>query len=302
MLLEMVGRWDDDDMERGSSQVVQMDSPTYPVSDSEIAADLRALETTLLGFYVAFGSFVSDFYNRVGPAKLRWVKTQLWRGDPDIPRQLEYTKERCLSLIEGDVFVDNPRPQGYLAEQLERVRFAFKDNYAGPRKLQASRFDDECAEMMAPSASNKRSVGHLREPTASTLCVICLARNREILFDCGHFACCSDCGDDLEKCPVCGDGVFGPKMSLSCEAPDNPDDLNKCPLGHMVDGMIDPCGHIGYCHQCDAQLHAWEREEEPPELDDQIEIMRIVHEIEEYQSKCRVCQRKIRGHYKVLWA
>jgi hypothetical protein len=76
------GRLLDDDE---SGQVVPMDPPIYPVSDSEIAADIRVIETTMLGLYIALGWFASDFYNRVEPARLRWLKKQLCKGDPDIP-------------------------------------------------------------------------------------------------------------------------------------------------------------------------------------------------------------------------
>src|SRR5277367_3822070 len=99
MIAEMMPL-DEDDREDKSDQDVLMDSPTYPVSDS--AADLRTIETAVLELYIVFGLFASRLYNGIEPARMRWFKTQVWKLDPDIPRRLEYAKERCLSLLECD--------------------------------------------------------------------------------------------------------------------------------------------------------------------------------------------------------
>lgn len=303
MILEIIGPLDDDEMDYDNGEEdVPTDSPTYPASDSEITADLHAIEMGVMAHYVFIGGLASQFYEGLEPAGFRMGKKLMWKGDPDILTVREFAKERYMTIIEEDVFTKNRRrPQGYFAEQLERVRFAFKDDYVEPRILQGIQFAAKFAELLTPpSASNQRSVGHLREPTASILCVICLERTRDIVFSCGHFACCSECGDTLDKCPVCREWVSRHKFLVSCEPPDNPD-LIKCRLGHVVDGLIDPCGHIGYCGQCDPVLDKWDIGERIDLDVDDVEMMKIANEIQECHYTCRVCQGRIKFHCKVLW-
>ena len=52
----------------------------------------------------------------------------------------------------------------------------------------------------AEKASRKRR----REEECVRHCVVCHERAREVAFDpCGHFVCCSECGERVSTCPLC---------------------------------------------------------------------------------------------------
>ena len=42
------------------------------------------------------------------------------------------------------------------------------------------------------------------EAEKASNCVVCHERAREVAFDpCGHFVCCSECGERVSTCPLC---------------------------------------------------------------------------------------------------
>ena len=50
-------------------------------------------------------------------------------------------------------------------------------------------------QKLEKSSRKRRRVRH---------CVVCLERAREVAFDpCGHFVCCSECGERMSTCPLC---------------------------------------------------------------------------------------------------
>ena len=55
-------------------------------------------------------------------------------------------------------------------------------------------------------ASRKRR----REEECVRHCVVCHERAREVAFDpCGHFVCCSECGERVLTCPLCRGTIDG---------------------------------------------------------------------------------------------
>ena len=58
----------------------------------------------------------------------------------------------------------------------------------------------------AEKASRKRR----REEECVRHCVVCHERKREVAFDpCGHFVCCSECGERVSTCPLCRGTIEG---------------------------------------------------------------------------------------------
>ena len=39
------------------------------------------------------------------------------------------------------------------------------------------------------------------------VCIVCFEQERQVLYSCNHFVCCSTCSKQLEKCPVCNEPV-----------------------------------------------------------------------------------------------
>ena len=45
---------------------------------------------------------------------------------------------------------------------------------------------------------------HIYEDCETTECVICLCNEKNIIFNpCGHYYCCVECSNRIDKCPIC---------------------------------------------------------------------------------------------------
>lgn len=104
----------------------------------------------------------------------------------------------------------------------------------------ADYFHEHCRELFS------RIENFLDQHTESfpeIVCVICLERQPEILYSCGHFIACKKCNEDLTVCPVC---------RISNPNPKKPTYFSRCKGCHQekVAILCINCNTMELCEEC----------------------------------------------------
>lgn len=71
--------------------------------------------------------------------------------------------------------------------------------------------EEETPLCQPPRETTERPVSRLRTDTLP--CVVCLERNRNVIFSCNHVVCCNECAESLQSsstynCPVCRETIY----------------------------------------------------------------------------------------------